>query len=225
MSERTLAQCIDHTLLRPETTEFQVRKLCLEAEQYRFANVCVNPIWVRLCSHLLTGKRVGVCAVVGFPFGATPAEIKAFEARRVLDDGCCEVDMVLNIGMLKSGYETVVLDDIRQVSHEVHERGAQLKVIIEAALLADDEKVRACVLARDGGAEYVKTSTGFSTGGATAKDVALIRSVVGEDLGVKAAGGIRDLAAVREMLAAGATRIGTSAGVRIMQQAASSEHS
>lgn len=217
-----LAQYIDHTLLRADATEAQIRQLCREAAQFRFATVCVSPAWVTLCARQLQGTGVGICTVAGFPLGATPGDVKAYEARRAVFDGANEVDMVINIGLLKSGYDGIVLDDICQVVRAVHEGCAQLKVIIEAALLTDDEKIRACHLARRAGADYVKTSTGFASGGATAEDVALMRRAVGKELGVKAAGGIRDLAAAKKMIAAGATRVGASAGVKIVQEAAGS---
>jgi len=216
-----LSKYIDHTLLKPDATEAQIRQLCKEAEQFHFATVCVNPTWVRLCAQLLKGTDVGVCTVVGFPLGATPADVKAYEARRAIFDGAHEVDMVINVGLLKSGHDALVLDDVCQVAAAVHDGCGHLKVIIETALLTDDEKVKACTLAKQAGADYVKTSTGFGPGGATAQDVALMRRVVGTDVGVKAAGGIRDLAAAQQMIAAGATRVGASAGVKIVQEAAS----
>jgi deoxyribose-phosphate aldolase len=214
-----LAQYIDHTLLKPDGSEAQVRQLCKEAAQFRFATVCVNPTWVRLCAQLLKGSGVGVCTVAGFPLGATPPDVKAFEARRAVYDGASEVDMVINVGRLKSGHDTEVLDDICQVARAVHEGCARLKVIIETALLTNEEKVKACTLAKQAGADFVKTSTGFGPGGATAEDVALMRRTVGSEIGVKAAGGIRDLEATRLMIAAGATRVGASAGVKIVQEA------
>lgn len=213
-----LAKYIDHTLLKPDATEEQIRQLCKEAAQYRFAAVCVNPTWVRLCSQQLKGTGVAVCTVAGFPLGATPADVKAFEARRSVYDGAAEVDMVINVGRLKSGQDAAVLDDICQVAHAVHEGRAHLKVIIETALLSDEEKVKACTLAKQAGADFVKTSTGFGPGGATAADVALMRRVVGAEVGIKAAGGIRDFAAAQQMIAAGATRVGASAGVKILQE-------
>ncbi|HYK88286.1 MAG TPA: deoxyribose-phosphate aldolase [Acidobacteriota bacterium] len=215
-----LSKYIDHTLLKPDATEAQVRQLCREAGQFRFATVCVNPTWVKLCAQLLSNKDVGVCTVAGFPLGATPADVKAYEARRAIFDGAREVDMVINIGLLKSGFDEMVLNDICQVANAVHDGCGRLKVIIETALLTDEEKVKACTLAKQAGADYVKTSTGFGPGGATAQDVALMRRVVGTGVGVKAAGGIRDLAAAQQMIAAGATRVGASAGVKIVQEAA-----
>jgi deoxyribose-phosphate aldolase len=219
--ESDLSKYIDHTLLKPDASESQIRQLCKEAAQFRFATVCVNPTWVRLCGQLLKGTDVGVCTVAGFPLGATPADVKAYEARRAVFDGAHEVDMVINVGLLKSGHDDLVLEDIRQVANAVHEGCGRLKVIIETALLTDEEKVKACTIARQAGADFVKTSTGFGPGGATAEDVALMRRTVGKDIGVKAAGGIRDLAAAQRMIAAGATRVGASAGVRIVQEAAS----
>ncbi len=215
-----LSKFIDHTLLKPDASEAQIRRLCEEAGQFRFATVCVNPTWVRLCARLLRGTGVGVCTVAGFPLGATPADVKSYEARRAVFDGAAEVDMVINIGLLKSGRDGLVLDDIYQVANAVHDGCGRLKVIIETALLTDEEKVKACTLAKQAGADYVKTSTGFGPGGATAQDVALMRRIVGKDVGVKAAGGIRDLASAQQMIAAGATRVGASAGVKIAQEAA-----
>ncbi len=214
-----LSRYIDHTLLKPDASETQIRQLCREAAEFHFATVCVNPTWVRLCAQLLKGTGVGVCTVAGFPLGATPADVKAYEARREVFDGAQEVDMVINVGLLKSGHDDLVLDDICRVAQAVHDGCALLKVIIETALLTDEEKVKACTLAKQAGADFVKTSTGFGPGGATAQDVALMRRVVGKDIGVKAAGGIRDLAAAQQMIAAGATRVGASAGVKIVQEA------
>jgi deoxyribose-phosphate aldolase len=214
-----LSKYIDHTLLKPDAAETQIRQLCDEAAQFRFATVCVNPTWVKVCAQLLKGTGVGVCTVAGFPLGATAGDVKAFEARRSVFDGANEIDMVINVGLLKSGYDALVLDDIWQVARAAHDGCARLKVILETALLTDEEKVRACRLAKQAGADFVKTSTGFASGGATAEDVSLMRSVVGTDIGVKAAGGIRDLASARRMIAAGATRVGASAGVKIVQEA------
>jgi len=214
-----LSRYIDHTLLKPDATEDQIGRLCEEAARFHFAAVCVNPAWVRLCSRLLKGSGVGVCTVTGFPLGATPADVKAFEARRAVFDGADEIDMVINVGFLKSGYDDLVREDIAQVCRAVHEGCAGLKVIIETALLTDEEKVKACTLARQAGADFVKTSTGFGPGGATAEDVALMRRVVGPGMGVKAAGGIRDTTSALKMIEAGATRVGASAGVKIVQEA------
>jgi deoxyribose-phosphate aldolase len=218
-----VAHLIDHTLLKPEATEDQIAQLCYEARKHRFIAVCVNPNWVKLCKQLLQGSGVKVATVVGFPLGAHTAETKAFEARQAIQDGADEIDMVINIGALKSGDLTVVERDVRAVVQVSHQLGAIVKVIIEAALLTDDEKITACTLSKAAGADFVKTSTGFGPGGATAHDVALMRKVVGADLGVKAAGGIRDLKAVTEMVQAGASRIGASAGVAIMQEASGGE--
>ncbi len=215
-----LAAYIDHTLLKADASEAQVRQLCDEALQYRFAAVCVNPDWVRLCALLLKGSGVAVCTVAGFPLGATPSDVKAYEARRAVFDGATEIDMVINVGRLKSGDGAAVGDDIREVCRAVHSGGARLKVILETALLSEGEKVEACTIARDAAADFVKTSTGFGPSGATAADVALMRRVVGPGMGVKAAGGIRDLAACLQMIEAGATRIGASAGVKIISEAA-----
>ncbi|MGH9256920.1 MAG: deoxyribose-phosphate aldolase [Vicinamibacterales bacterium] len=209
---------IDHTLLKPDATRQEIETLCREAQQYEFASVCVNPTWVALCARLLRDSPVKVCSVVGFPLGATTADAKHFETRRAIFDGACEIDMVINIGALKSGDLRVVERDIEAVTIPCHETKAVSKVIIEAALLTDEEKITACTLAKAAGADFVKTSTGFGPGGATAHDVALMRRVVGQDMGVKAAGGVRDLEGLKAMVAAGATRIGASAGVRIVQE-------
>ena len=213
-----VARLIDHTLLKADATAGQVEQLCAEAREYRFATVCVNPVWVATASRLLAGSGIGVSSVVGFPLGATPPEVKRYEARRALLDGATEIDVVMNIGALRSGDLCGVDADLAAVVAACRDAGAVSKIIIEAALLTDEEKVAACVLARLAGADYVKTSTGFGPGGATAGDVALMRRVVGAAMGVKAAGGVRDLAAVRALVAAGASRIGTSAGVRIVQE-------
>jgi deoxyribose-phosphate aldolase len=213
-----VARMIDHTLLKPDATRGDIETLCREAAEYTFASVCVNPTWVATCAGLLHGCGVKVCSVVGFPLGATTADTKHFETRRAIFDGAREIDMVINVGALKSGDLRLVERDIEAVTAPCREAGALSKVIIEAALLTDDEKVTACTLARAAAADFVKTSTGFGPGGATAADVALMRRVVGEDMGVKAAGGVRDLDGLKAMVAAGATRIGASAGVRIVQE-------
>jgi deoxyribose-phosphate aldolase len=214
-----VAALIDHTLLKPDATQDQIAQLCYEARKHGFAAVCVNPAHVKLCAQLLKGSSVHVCTVVGFPLGATPPEVKAYEAQQTLDDGATEVDMVINIGALKSKDYALVERDIASVARTSHAGGAILKVIIEAALLTDEEKVIACQLAKAGGADFVKTSTGFGPGGATLHDVALMRRSVGPELGVKAAGGIGSYEEAKAMVAAGATRIGASAGVKILQQA------
>ena len=214
-----VAAMIDHTLLKPDATRHDIENLTREAVQFGFATVCVNPAWVAVAARLLAGSRVGVCSVVGFPLGATTAEVKGFETRRAIFDGAREIDMVINVGALKSGDLRTVERDIEAVCTPCRECGALSKVIIEAALLTDEEKVTACTLAKAAGADYVKTSTGFGPGGATAADVALMRRVVGADMGVKAAGGVRDLDGLKAMIAAGATRVGASAGVKIVQQA------
>jgi len=213
-----VAAMIDHTLLKPDASRTEVEKLCREAAEYHFASVCVNPTWVATCARLLQGSPVKVCSVVGFPLGATTPDVKHYETRRALFDGAREIDMVINVGALKSGDLRVVERDIEAVTGPCRETGAISKVIIEAALLTDDEKVTACTLAKAAAADYVKTSTGFASGGATAADVALMRRAVGDEMGVKAAGGVKDLDALKAMVAAGATRIGASAGVRIVQE-------
>ena len=211
----SVSRIIDHTLLRPDATESQIRQLCEEAVRFHFATVCVNPAWVTLCAETLRGAGVGVCTVAAFPLGCTPTAIKVAEARRGILDGACEVDMVIHIGMLKSGNYNAVLDDVRGVADAVHELQAKLKVILETPLLTEMEKAAACRIARQAAADFVKTATGFSAGGATVEDIALMRREVGDAIGVKASGGIRDLACARSMIGAGADRIGTSSGVRI----------
>jgi deoxyribose-phosphate aldolase len=214
-----LAALIDHTLLKPEATPGQITQLCSEARQYGFASVCVNPTHVRRCAELLSGSPVKVCTVIGFPLGANSSVVKAFEAQTALDHGAHELDMVINIGALRGGDNELVADDIRGVVQAGHAAGALVKVIIETALLTESEKITACRLAKEARADYVKTSTGFAGGGATAKDVALMRGVVGVEMGIKAAGGVRSLADTISMIKAGATRIGTSSGIKIMQEA------
>jgi deoxyribose-phosphate aldolase len=214
-----VASMIDHTLLKPDAKREEIEALCREAAQFKFATVCVNPTWVALCAELLAGSGVRVCSVVGFPLGATTADVKGYETRRAIFDGAREIDMVINVGALKSGDLRVVERDIEAVTTPCRECGALSKVIIEAALLTNEEKVTASTLAKAAGADYVKTSTGFGPGGATAADVALMRKVVGAEMGVKAAGGVRDLEGVKAMIAAGATRVGASAGVKIVKEA------
>ena len=214
-----VASMIDHTLLKPDASRANIEELCREAAQFKFATVCVNPTWVAQAARLLSGSVVKVCSVVGFPLGATTPDVKGYETRRAIFDGAREIDMVINVGALKSGDLRVVECDIESVTGPCRDAGALSKVIIEAALLTDDEKVTACTLAKAAGADYVKTSTGFGPGGATAADVALMRRVVGAEMGVKAAGGVRDLEGMKAMIAAGATRVGASAGVKIVQQA------
>lgn len=213
-----IARLIDHTLLKPDATATDIETLCAEAAQHRFATVCINPTWVALAAQRLRGTGVGVCTVVGFPLGATTTDVKAYETRRVIADGAAEVDMVVNVGALKSGDLRLVEQDIEAVASACRTCGVTSKVIIEAALLTDDEKVTACTLAKAAGADFVKTSTGFGPGGATVADVALMRRVVGSDMGVKAAGGVRDLEQMQAMVAAGASRVGASAGVRIVRE-------
>jgi deoxyribose-phosphate aldolase len=213
-----VASMIDHTLLKPDASRKDIETLCREAAEYKFASVCVNPTWVATCAQLLRGSGVKVCSVVGFPLGATTPDVKHYETRRAIFDGASEIDMVINVGALKSGDLRLVERDIEAVTAPCRETGALSKVIIEAVLLTDDEKVTASTLAKAAGADYVKTSTGFAAGGATPGDVALMRRVVGEDMGIKAAGGVRDLEGLKAMVAAGATRIGASAGVRIVQE-------
>ncbi len=216
-ADRSLSHLIDHTLLRPDATHDEIAQLCYEARKHGFASVCVNPSHVKLCADLLKGSDVLTCTVVGFPLGATSTEAKTFEAQKAVRDGAKEVDMVINVGALKSRDYELVEHDIASVATAVHAGGAILKVIVEAALLTDDEKVAASQLAKVAGADFVKTSTGFGPGGATAEDVALMRRVVGPKIGVKASGGIRTRADVQKMVEAGASRIGASASVKIVE--------
>ena len=212
----SLARMIDHTLLKPEATESEVRSLCDEAKAYNFASVCVNPCYVPLCSELLRGTQVKVCSVIGFPLGATTTAAKRSEAEEVLELGAQEIDMVINIGKLKGGDYKYVFNDINQVVLAAKRKGAVAKVIIETALLTDEEKVKACLISKEAKADFVKTSTGFSKGGATAGDVALMRYVVGSSVGVKASGGVRSYEDAEEMIKSGADRIGASASVKIV---------
>ncbi len=211
-----IAKYIDHTLLKPEATAEDIDRLAGEAVEHGFASVCVNPVWVKRAAERVRGSDVKVSSVVGFPFGANTPEIKAMETRRALRDGAREIDMVINIGALKSGDYDLVRRDIEKVVDSAHEGGAIVKVILETAKLTDEEKVIASAIARDAKADYVKTSTGFGGGGATVFDVALMRETIGPEMGVKASGGVRTAEEVEEMIAAGATRIGASAGVQIV---------
>ncbi|PLR93814.1 deoxyribose-phosphate aldolase [Bacillus sp. T33-2] len=211
-----IARMIDHTLLKADATKEQIQTLCEEAKEYNFASVCVNPAWVKFSSGLLAGADVKVCTVIGFPLGAATPETKAFETANAIENGAGEVDMVINIGALKSGDNEYVEEDIRAVVNAA--RGKALtKVIIETSLLTEEEKVRACEMSVKAGADFVKTSTGFSTGGATYEDIALMRKTVGPDIGVKASGGVRSADDVKKMIEAGATRIGASAGIAIVK--------
>jgi deoxyribose-phosphate aldolase len=216
---KDLARFIDHTLLRADATYSDIDQLCDEAAQFGFASVCVNPVFVKRCAARLTGSSSVVCTVVGFPLGAIPKEMKALEARRAVREGASEIDMVIAIGALKSGDHRTVEEDIRAVAEAAHDGGAILKVILETSLLTDEEKVAGCVAARKARAEFVKTSTGFSTGGATARDVELMAQAVDRKLGVKASGGIRSAEDAQKLIAAGATRIGASVGVKIVKEA------
>ena len=212
-----LAGMIDHTLLKPDATQDQVAQLCFEARKHGFASVCVNPTWVELCAQLLKGSPVKVCTVIGFPLGATAPEVKAFEAENAIGHGASEIDMVINIGALKARDLELVARDIRGVVAAAHGREAIVKVILETSLLSDEEKTIACLLAKEAGADFVKTSTGFAGGGATVRDIELMRAAVGPEMGVKASGGVRTYEEAESMIKAGATRIGASAGVKIIQ--------
>ena len=217
-----MASHIDHTLLKADATSAEIDVLCGEAMEHRFASVCVNSTWVKRCAEILMGSGVLVCTVVGFPLGASLSEVKSYEARRAIEDGACEIDMVLNVGAMKSGMTALVHADIAAVASTCHSRGARLKVILETCLLTKDEIAQASEIAKAAGADFVKTSTGFSTGGATLEDVALMRRAVGPVLGVKASGGVRTTADATAMLEAGATRIGASASIAIVGAGAAS---
>lgn len=219
LTSEQIAKYIDHTLLKQEASASQIKKLCEEAIQYKFASVCVNPANVVLCTRLLKGSGVKVCSVVGFPLGATLSSVKAYETEKVIADGVEEVDMVLNVGALKSGDDKLVLDDVSAVVKTAHAQKILVKVIIETCLLTDEEKVKACLICKEAGADFVKTSTGFNSGGATLPDVTLMRKTVGPQMGVKAAGGVRTREDVLAMIEAGATRIGTSGGIKILEGA------
>ena len=219
MNKQEIAQTIDHTLLKPEATAQQIERLCDEALRFTFATVCINPVFVPLAAEKLEGSAVTVCTVVGFPLGATATSVKVYETQQALSDGAGEIDMVIHIGALKAGDHPTVEQDIAAVATACHESGALLKVIIETALLSDDEKVTACRLAQAAGADFVKTSTGFAASGAKIEDVRLMRQTVGPQMGVKAAGGIRSYADALAMIEAGASRLGASAGATIVEEA------
>lgn len=221
--EADIARLIDHTLLKPEATRDDIRKLCLEALKFGFASVCINPWNVSQAAEILRGSEVRVCTVVGFPLGATLPQMKVYEAEEALKLGAQEIDMVINVGALRSGLNDAVESDIRGVADASHRGGAICKVILETALLTTEEKVRGSLAAKNAGADFVKTSTGFGPGGATAEDVRLMRAVVGDEIGVKAAGGVRSLEDLQKMVEAGATRIGASASVKILEQARSAQ--
>ena len=213
-----LAGWIDHTILKADATVGQVRKLCEEALQYRFASVCVNPVYVALCAAILRGSSVQVCSVVGFPLGASMPEIKAAETRQAISDGATEIDMVINIGALKNGDFALALRDVEAVVEAASGR-AHVKVILEMCYLDRREKIIGCLICKEAKADFVKTSTGFGAGGATVEDVTLMRCVVGADMGVKAAGGIRSLQDAKNMILSGASRLGASAGVSMLREA------
>jgi len=213
----SLARMIDHTILKPDATPDQIAQLCYEARKYEFASVCVNPTHVKMCAELLRGSPVKVCTVIGFPLGASSTAVKVFETETALRDGATEIDMVINIGALKGKDYELVAKDINGVVRMAHASGALVKVIIETALLTDEEKEIASLLSKEAGADFVKTSTGFSGGGATAEDIALIRGTVGPEMGIKASGGVKSFEDAQRMVMSGATRIGASAGVKIVQ--------
>lgn len=214
MTDFQIARYIDHTLLKPESTQADIIQLCKEAKQYQFATVCVNPFWVKTAAEELKSSGVGVATVIGFPLGATSTFTKVAETRDAIASGATEVDMVINIGALKSKDEMAVYQDIRQIVRAANGQ-ALVKVIIETGFLTDEEKKRACMIAKEAGADFVKTSTGFGPGGATVEDIKLMRETVGPEIGVKASGGVRDFETAKAMIDAGATRIGASSGVAI----------
>ena len=223
MKAQDLARCIDHTLLRADAVAKDIERLCAEAREHHFYAVCVNGSWVVQARHLLDGSAVKVATVVGFPLGATDSDTKRFETEAAIDNGAQEIDVVINLGRLKDGNYDYVLRELRDVAEAADER--PVKVILETGLLTHEEKIRACRLVLDSGAQFVKTSTGFSSGGATIEDVELLRGIVGEKFGVKAAGGIRDAPTALAMIEAGATRLGTSSGVAIVRGSAEKVHS
>lgn len=216
ISAKELAAMIDHTLLKPEATPSEVEQICKEAIEFEFASVCINPGFVAVAKQKLQGSNVKVCSVVGFPLGATTTKSKVYEAQEAIENGAQEVDMVINVGRLKSRDHEYVENDIRAVVAVAHSNGAIVKVIIETCLLTDEEKEKACLLAKNASADFVKTSTGFNKGGATMADVALMRKTVGDKMGVKASGGVRSYGDAIRMVESGATRIGTSSGVKII---------
>ena len=216
LPDKNLASKIDHTLLKPDATPDEIRKLCDEAAKFKFASVCINPCYVSLCSGLLKGTGVKICTVIGFPLGSTTTEVKRFEAEQAIQNGANEIDMVMNVGQLKQGNYDYVFNDINQIVLTAKKNNVICKVILETALLTDDEKIKACLICKKAGADFVKTSTGFSKGGATVGDVALMKYVVGSSIGVKAAGGIRSKEDAQAMIASGADRIGASASVKIV---------
>lgn len=216
LNDINIAGKIDHTLLKPDATPNEITELCEEAKKYSFASVCINPGYVSLCSKLLSGTSVKVCTVIGFPLGSNTTEVKKFEAEQALQNGATEIDMVINVGQLKAGNYDYVENDVRQIVSTAKSKNAICKVILETALLTDEEKVKACLICKKAGADFVKTSTGFSKGGATVGDVALMKYVVGKEMGVKASGGIRSKEDAEAMIASGADRIGASASVKIV---------
>lgn len=216
LPDKNLAHKIDHTVLKPDATPEEIRLLCDEAAKFKFASVCVNPSYVSLCSSLLKGTEVKVCTVIGFPLGATTTEVKRFEAEQAIQNGAEEIDMVINVGQLKAGNYDYIFNDVNQVVLTAKKHRVVCKVILETALLTDEEKIKACLICKKAGADFVKTSTGFSKGGATVGDVALMKYVVGSSIGVKASGGIRSREDAEKMIASGADRIGASASVKIV---------
>ena len=219
-----IAGWIDHTLLKPEATAAQIRQLCQEARQYHFASVCINPVYVPLACGLLQGAKEAICTVIGFPLGAVLPEFKVYETLACVNAGAAEIDMVINVGALKSEAYGLILNEIQAVTGTAHNQGALVKVILETALLTQYEKIIACLLSQTAGADFVKTSTGFGPGGATVEDVQLMRRVIGAEMGIKAAGGIRSYSDAIAMIKAGATRLGASAGVKIVQEAEASKN-
>lgn len=218
MNNMNINEYIDHTILKADASKAEVETLCQEAKEHQFKSVCINPTWVSLAKELLADTSVLVCTVIGFPLGANHTDVKVYETKKALEEGADEIDMVINVAQLKAGNEDYVKNEISEISKEVHQNNGILKVIIETSLLTDGEKIKACSIAKDAGADFVKTSTGFSSSGATIEDIKLMRKTVGEKMGVKASGGVRALDFAKELIESGATRLGTSSGVQLVNE-------
>lgn len=218
MNTMNINEYIDHTILKADASKAEVETLCQEAREHQFKSVCINPTWVSLAKEMLTDTSVLICTVIGFPLGANHTDVKVYETKKALEDGADEIDMVINVAQLKAGNEEYVKNEIAEISKEVHQNNGILKVIIETSLLTDEEKIKACSIAKDAGADFVKTSTGFSSSGATVEDIKLMRKTVGEKMGVKASGGVRELDFAMELIGNGATRLGTSSGVKLVNK-------
>lgn len=218
MNTMNINEYIDHTILKADASKAEVETLCQEAKEHQFKSVCINPTWVSLAKEMLADTSVLVCTVIGFPLGANHTDVKVYETKKALEEGADEIDMVINVAQLKAGNEEYVKNEIAEISKEVHQNNGILKVIIETSLLTDEEKIKACSIAKDAGADFVKTSTGFSSSGATVEDIKLMRKTVGEKMGVKASGGVRELDFAMELIGNGATRLGTSSGVKLVNK-------